>query len=145
MLGVHELGNVVLGVLLAAGGRLELPEQATRVQVGAVGQVRVGGRGELSLTLLETPAAGFPLDVRIDKSPLSLLDQRLGWPDVVDPLAHQPRLSAPFVAPAAPGRHRVGALVSYVTCDARRCRTRRARVSWDVEVFAPEPLPAAAP
>lgn len=135
--GVHELAAAALAVLLASGGHLELPEQAARVVVADVGVVPTGANGELSLTLLETPAAGFPLAVRIDDSPLSLRDQRLSWTDVVDPVALQPRLSAPFVAPAQPGRFDVAAAVTYVTCDARRCRTRHARVTWTVQVQAP--------
>lgn len=143
--GVHELAAAALGALLGSGAGLELPEQRARVVVDEVPTVDVGADGALSLTLLETPAAGFPLAVAIDDSPLSLRDQRLGWGDVVDPLAHQPRLSAPFTAPETAGSFTVQGRVSYVICSANRCRPRKARIRWQVEVAAPEPPPSAAP
>lgn len=143
--GVHELAAAALGVLLGSGAGLELPEQRAQVVVDEVPTMTTGDAGALSLTLLETPAAGFPLAVAIDDSPLSLRDQRLGWGDVVDPLAHQPRLSAPFTAPQTAGSFTVQGRVTYVICSATKCRPRRARIRWQVEVTAPEPPPTAAP
>lgn len=141
MFGAHELAALALQILLAAGADLQLPEQRAAVVPASVQDVHAGGKGELSLTLLETPAAGFPLTVSIDASPLSLRDRRLSWGDVVDPLANQPRLSAPFVAPETAARFSVRALVSYVVCNAGRCQPRRSRVSWDVVVQAATPVP----
>ncbi|MEM6992509.1 MAG: hypothetical protein AAF721_18490 [Myxococcota bacterium] len=144
-MGVHELAALALSTLLAAGANLQLPEQRATVVAAEVAELTVGDKGELSLTLLEAPAVGFPLAVSIDQSPLTVRDRRLSWADVVDPLANQPRLSAPFVAPDVPGRFAVRATVSYVVCDAQRCEPRQARLSWDVAVVAeadaePEPM-----
>ena len=139
---MHELSAIALQTLLAAGAALEQPREPPRVTAAGVADVPVGGRGELSVTLLETPAAGFPLVVVIDASPLAVRDRRLTWTDVVDPLALQPRMSAPFVAPQSAGTFVVRALVSYVVCDGQRprgsmqCRTRHVRVAWDVQVQA---------
>ena len=141
MFGAHELAALALQILLAAGADLQLPQQRAAVVPASVQDVYMGGKGELSLTLLETPAAGFPLTVSIDASPLSLRDRQLSWGDVVDPLANQPRLSAPFVAPDTASRFSVRALVSYVVCNAGQCQPRRARVTWDVDVQAPTPIP----
>lgn len=137
VVGVHELAAAALAILLGAGADLQTPPGGAPLVVVSVGSVVPGGVGALSLTLLETPAVGFPLSIRIDQSVLVLRDRRLSWGDVVDPLARQPRLSAPFVAPTRPGNVVVTGLVSYVTCDAARCHPRRAHVRWLVEVTAP--------
>jgi hypothetical protein len=96
-----------------------------------------GQRGELSLILLEAPDRDMPLAVRIDASALSLLDNRLGWSQVVDPLALQPRLAASFRAPEQPGAYEVRASVEYWVCGERWCRRKLGELRWSVIVEAP--------
>lgn len=96
-----------------------------------------GQRGELSLILLEPPDRDLPLAVRIDAAPLELLDNRLGWSQVVDPLALQPRLAASFRAPDQPGAYEVRASVEYWVCGERWCRRKLSELRWSVIVEAP--------
>jgi hypothetical protein len=96
-----------------------------------------GQRGELSLVLLEAPDRDLPLAVRIDAVALELLDNRLGWSQVVDPLALQPRLRAPFRAPEQPGEYEVRASVEYWVCRQRWCRRKLGELRWSVIVEAP--------
>jgi hypothetical protein len=107
-----------------------------RVLPSGAAQVPPGGGGELSVTILEPPAAGVPIDVRIHAEGVRLVSERLGWADVVDPQARQPRLSVPFVAPQGLGDYTVAGLVTYVICEGKTCRTRRAAVAWKVSVVA---------
>ncbi|MCA9654866.1 MAG: hypothetical protein H6712_06115 [Myxococcales bacterium] len=125
-----------LAVVLAAQ-RLGLGFDA-RVQVNAPPPLLPGAEGELSVTILDTPWPQMPLLVRLSSARVVLPDNRLGIRDVVDPQAQQPRVRARFFAPAEPGRHVVEGLVEYVTCDEDRCRPRRTRVVWQVEVRGPE-------
>ncbi len=106
-----------------------------RVRVASPPALVAGAEGELSVTILETPAGVSPLMVRLSSSSVRLPDNRLGARDVVDPQASQPRVRARFFAPPIPGRYEVVGLVEYVTCDAERCRPRRSRVVWTVEVL----------
>lgn len=129
-----------LGVLLAAQ-QLGLGFDG-RVQVTAPTPVVAGASGELSLTILDTPAAVASLSVRLRSTGVSLPEARLGDADVVDPQASQPRVRARFVAPPLAGRYEVEGLVEYVTCVAERCRPRRARVQWMVEVLDATPAPS---
>ena len=100
-----------------------------------------GQRGELSLVLLEAPDRDMPLTVRLEPGegagPLELLDNRLGWSQVVDPLALQPRLRAPFRAPEQPGEYQVRASVEYWVCGERWCRRKLGELRWSVIVEAP--------
>ena len=96
-----------------------------------------GARGELSLILLEAPDRGMPLSVRIDAAGLDLIDDRLGWSQVVDPLALQPRLRASFRAPAQPGEYEVHASVEYWVCSEHWCRRKQGELRWSVIVEAP--------
>lgn len=95
-----------------------------------------GVRGELSLTILEAPAAAGPIEVRLASEAVELPDNRLSRDDVVDPLARQPRLRGRFVAPAEPGTYAVSGEVLYVTCRPKWCRPRRADIAWTVTVEA---------
>lgn len=126
-----------LGVLLAAE-QLGLGFDA-RVQVSQPVPLLAGAVGELSLTILDTPARVSPLSVRLSSPRVGLPETRLGEADVVDPQASQPRVRARYVAPAAAGRYEVEGLVEYVTCVGERCRPRRARVTWVVVVLEPKP------
>lgn len=126
-----------LGVLLAAE-QLGLGFDA-RVLVSQPVPLRAGEVGELSLTILDTPAAVAPLSVRLSSLAVVLPETRHGQPDVVDPQASQPRIRARYVAPTAAGRYEVEGLVEYVTCQAERCRPRRARVVWVVQVIDAPP------
>ena len=142
-MGLHDAVALTLGALVAAGG------DAGALGVGRLAHAGGGGMparaaGELSVTILETPEPGIPIEVRLSSDDVELLDNRLGWADVVDPQAHQPRMRARFVAPAVPGRYRVRGLVTWVTCEGEACRTRRAPVAWTVDVL-PAEAPAAAP
>jgi hypothetical protein len=96
-----------------------------------------GQRGELSLILLEPPDRDMPLAVRIDAAALELLDNRLGWSQVVDPLALQPRLRATFRAPEQPGEYEVHASVEYWVCGERWCRRKLGELRWSVVVEEP--------
>ncbi|NVB40931.1 hypothetical protein G6O69_24035 [Pseudenhygromyxa sp. WMMC2535] len=96
--------------------------------------VRAGGRGELSLVVLERPERALPLEVRLEGGGLSLAEDRLGWAAVVDPLALQPRLSTGFRAPAEPGEYSVEARVRYSVCGERWCRSKTATLRWIVVV-----------
>lgn len=131
-----------LAVLLSAQ-RLGLGFDAT-VQVTAPPPLAPGEQGELSVTILDGPQLELPLSVRLSSARVILPENRLGTRDVVDPLAQQPRVRARFFAPAELGRHEVEGLVEYVTCREDRCRPRRARVVWQVEVVEPEPEPVEA-
>lgn len=95
-------------------------------------------RGELSLILLEAPDRDMPLLVRIEASGLELVDDRLGWSQVVDPLAVQPRVRAPFHAPERPGTYEVHASVDYWVCGQRACRRKHGEVSWSIIVEGAE-------
>lgn len=128
-----------LGVLLAAE-QLGLGFDA-RVQVAEPVPLLAGAVGELSLTILDTPARVSPLSLRLSSQAVGLPETRLGEADVVDPQASQPRIRARYVAPAAAGRYEVEGLVEYVTCVGERCRPRRARVTWVVQVLEPPPEP----
>lgn len=128
-----------LAVLLAAE-QLGLGFDA-RVLAAPPVPLSVGAVGELSLTILDTPAPVVPLSVRLSARDVALPETRLGEADVVDPQAAQPRVRARYVAPATAGRYEVEGLVEYVTCTGERCRPRRARVVWVVVVL--EPAPAA--
>lgn len=140
---LHQAVALTLGALVAAGG------DAGALGVGQIahaggGKMAARTAGELSVTILDTPEPGIPIEVRLSSDEVELLDNRLGWADVVDPQAHQPRVRARFVAPAAAGRYRVRGLVTWVTCVASTCRTRRAPVTWTVDVRAPDaPAPDA--
>lgn len=123
-----------LAVLLAAQ-RLGLGFDG-RVQVSAPPSVAPGAQGELSVTILDTPQPRMPLSVRLSSTRVVLPDTRLGVRDVVDPQAQQPRVRARFFAPAEPGSYVVEGLVEYVTCEDDRCRPRRTRVVWRIEVRA---------
>jgi hypothetical protein len=95
-----------------------------------------GQQAELSLILLEAPDRAMPLAVRIEGGALELVENRLDWSAVVDPLALQPRLRAPFRAPAEPGRYEVRASVDYSTCSEQWCRAKHGELSWTVVVEA---------
>ena len=126
-----------LGVLLAAE-QLGLGFDA-RVLVTPPVPLLAGAVGELSLTVLDTPARIASLSVRLSSPAVALPETRLGEHDVVDPQASQPRVRARYVAPTAAGRYPVEGLVEYVTCSGDRCRPRRARVTWVVQVLDPTP------
>ncbi|MBC8069849.1 MAG: hypothetical protein IAG13_16040, partial [Deltaproteobacteria bacterium] len=87
-----------------------------RVSVGAVGTVAPGSAVELSVTILDTPMAGLPLELWLWSADIALFDNRFDGRDVVDPQARQPRIRARVVAPREPGRYGVGGHVVYVSC-----------------------------
>ncbi|MEM7151449.1 MAG: hypothetical protein AAF799_01350 [Myxococcota bacterium] len=109
-----------------------------RVQQSPVPPVEPGARGELSVTILDEVPPGQSLLVRLESSAVTVLDNRLGFRDVVDAQAQQLRVRARFVAPEHPGLYEVEGMVEYVSCDEQRCRPHRARVVWTIEVVASE-------
>jgi hypothetical protein len=132
----------LLGVLVAAEPSSDGERPGTeliRAQVQALDSPALapGQRGELSLVLLEAPDRDMPLAVRLDAGALELLDNRLGWTQVVDPLALQPRLRATFRAPEQPGEYEVRASVEYWVCGERWCRRKLGALRWSVIVEAP--------
>ncbi len=129
----------MLGTLLALLFALANDDRepiTARVQALAVAPLGPGATGELSLLLLESPEPTLPLAVRIDAGSVALIENRLGWSAVVDRGALQPRLRAPFTAPAEPGVYRVRASVDYQVCSLDWCRQRRSEVEWTIEVVA---------
>lgn len=115
-----------------------------------VAPVAAGSVGELSVTILQTPERGTPIELRLEDEGLDaepghsgrLPDNRLGWDDVVDPKAAQPRLRASFVAPSAPGNYAVVGRLSYVTCTADVCLPHAVYVRWPITVEAKPDLAA---
>lgn len=105
-----------------------------RVRVAVAPPLVVGGTGELSLTILEPPLAHGPVELWLEAEGVTLPDNRLGWDDVVDPQAEQPRLRGRMHAPNVPGTYVVFGRLRYVTCTDRYCRPREANVHWIVEV-----------
>jgi len=102
-----------------------------------------GATVELSVTILDTPMSGTPIELWLGAEGMVLVPNRFDNRDVVDPLATQPRIRARVAAPQAPGRYRIDAHVVYVSCGERMCRPHHAAVRWDLEVVAP--VAAAAP
>jgi len=101
------------------------------------------GQSELSLLFLERPERDMPVSVRLSSSSLPLTENRLGWADVVDPRAREPRIRTRFLTPSLPGDYRIDADVTYVICGPKRCREKRGRVHWQftVDPSAPEDRP----
>ena len=116
---------------------VESPLLRAEVRVLEAEVLGPGERGELSLVLLEGAARDWPLAVRIDEGGVAFVDDRLDWSAVVDPLALQPRLRAPFVAPQQPGSYEVHATISYAVCGPQWCRVKRDTLSWVLEVQTP--------
>ena len=128
------LPNLIFAAALMEG-EAEVDLLAARAEALAVEQVNAGQRGELSLVLLEAPERDWPLAVRIDEGALALVDDRLDWGAVVDPLALQPRLRVPFVAPEQAGHYEVRATLSYAVCNEQWCWIKRGELRWTVEVL----------
>ena len=130
-------GSALLALAVAAAH--PVPPPAGAVRILELRPVAPGQSGELSVTILDTPMAGTPIELRLDDgSGVTLADNRLGWADVVDPQAVQPRLRARFTAPEAPGRYEVVGHLTYVTCAKKRCTHRAAGVRWELVVKEPE-------
>jgi hypothetical protein len=96
-----------------------------------------GAMVELSVTILDTPLSGTPIELSLSAEDLVLVPNRFDNRDVVDPLATQPRIRARIAAPQEPGRYRIDAHVVYVSCGERLCRPHHAAVRWDLEVTPP--------
>ncbi len=112
-----------------------------RVSVATVPRVAPGAAIELSVTILDTPLPGAPVELWLWSTDVELADNRFDGRDVVDPLATQPRMRARMNAPTQPGPHVIHGRLSYLSCDEQRCRTRRAAVQWVVEVTPPVAAP----
>lgn len=97
-----------------------------------------GAYVELSVTILDTPMAGTPIELWLEADEMVLVPNRFDNRDVVDPLATQPRIRARITAPETPGRYRIDAHVVYVSCGERACRPHHSAVRWDLEVVAPD-------
>lgn len=130
-------GSTLLALAVAAAHPvLPLPGA---VQILDVPPIHPGGSGELSVTILDTAMTGTPIELDLAATEVVLADNRLGWPDVVDPKAVQPRLRARFTAPRDPGRYAVHGRLRWLTCTDRRCVPRTATVRWNIEVRDAEP------
>jgi hypothetical protein len=128
---------LALGQALGGSGTEPLRLRDANVTVLPAEALAPGRAGEVSLTILDLPERGLPIQLWLDADEVGLPDDRLGWDDVVDPQAVQPRLRARIVAPTRPGTHEVRGFVAYVTCNARRCRPRMREVTWSLTVEAP--------
>jgi hypothetical protein len=127
----------VIATLLVLVSSFTVDEIAARVQALPVAALAPKRSGELSLLLLESPDRALPLALRLDAGSVTLVENRLGWSAVVDPQALQPRLRAPFVAPAEPGTYVVSASIDYQVCAGEWCRHKHGDVEWTIEVAAP--------
>ncbi len=133
-----SLGSTLLALQVALGHQVRAPEGQAVVQV--IPPLGPGAAGELSITILETPESGTPIELRLRvPEEIRIATNRLGWDDVVDTRAVQPRLRTRFTAPAEPGSFRVHGLLRYLSCDERTCVPKVVRVSWDVEVVLADP------
>lgn len=108
-----------------------------RVSASASPVVAPGAAVELSVTILDTPVAGTPIELWLSSPDAILVPNRFDNRDVADPLATQPRIRARITAPAANGRYGVDAHVVYVSCTDTTCRPHYSVVHWDLEVAAP--------
>jgi hypothetical protein len=132
-------GSTLLALAVAAAHPvLPLPGSVRILDVPAL---QPGQSGELSVTILDTPMSGTPIELSLAPSAVTLADNRLGWPDVVDPQAVQPRLRARFTAPNDPGRYEVHGQLRYLTCNKKRCVPRVVTLRWDLEVRTAEGKP----
>ncbi len=113
---------------------MPLAPPAGRVSASESPVARPGAVVELSVTILDTPMAGTPIELWLSSADLVPVPNRFDNRDVVDPLAAQPRVRARITAPERDGRYGVDAQVSYVSCGPATCRPHRARVHWDVDV-----------
>ena len=123
-----------MALAVATARPVPVPDGAVRV--AEVAPVQAGGAGELSATVLETPAPGVPIELRLRSGAVRVVENRLGWSSVVDPQAEQPRLRTRFVAPSEPGTYRVDGVMRYVTCSDDACSSHAAAVHWTVVVTA---------
>ncbi|PRQ03213.1 hypothetical protein [Enhygromyxa salina] len=142
-------GAVLLGLAIGLGGaQLETAHAEGDVDEPITAQVRAlpvptlapGQTSELSLVLLEAPERELPLLTRVQPSELALVENRLGWSAVVDPLAVQPRLRVPIKAPAVPGSYEVRASVDYFVCSEQWCRAKHGELRWTLVVAEPVSL-----
>lgn len=121
-----------LAVAVAASHPVTLVDG--RVRAADTAPMMVGEPGEVSVTLLDRPHPGTPISLELSSDTVGLPDNRLGWDDVVDPQADQPRFRARVLAPTSAGEHIVRGRVQYVTCAAERCRPRWAFVQWTLVI-----------
>lgn len=143
-MGLPMLGCAGLGLAAAIGTADPLDAFDGKAAAQPLEPVQPGAPGELSLTILETPDAQGPIEVRLESDAVDMPENRLGWEDVVDPLARQPRVRGRFVAPTQAGDYVVRGHLLYVTCGRKRCRPRRATVTWTVVVQQPPATDATA-
>lgn len=136
-MGLLVPGCAGMGLAAALGVLDPVQLRDAAVSVSPPPPVAPGKGGELSLTILERPFRGTPVELWLDADDVRLPDNRVGWEDVVDPQAQQPRLRARFVAPDAPGTYYVRGWVMYVRCGPKRCRPRTRSVLWTITVVAP--------
>ena len=132
-------GSTLLALAVAAAHPV-LPMPGS-VRILDVPALQPGQSGELSVTILDTPMSGTPIELSLAPSAVTLPDNRLGWSDVVDPQAVQPRLRARFTAPSDPGRYEVHGQLRYLTCTSKRCVPRVVMLRWDLEVRSADGKP----
>lgn len=117
----------------AANARPEDPWLAARIEALPIEAVGTG-EAELSLVVLERPEADMPVSIRLRSEEVSLSENRLGWADVVDAKAAQPRFRTWIALPSRPGRKVIDAEISYVVCSGRWCREKRGHAAWELVV-----------
>ncbi|MBL8948361.1 MAG: hypothetical protein JNK45_34620 [Myxococcales bacterium] len=108
-----------------------------RVRASEPPPVAPGASIELSVTILDTPVAGTPIELWLDSSDAVFVPNRFDNRDVADPLATQPRIRVRISAPTLAGRYGIDAHVVYVSCGETTCRPHHSLVHWDLEVAAP--------
>jgi hypothetical protein len=128
-----------MGLAAALGVPSPVTLRDAEVALTLPAPVRVGEAGELSLTILERPWVGAPVELWLSSEHVVLHENRLAWEDVVDPMAQQPRLRAKFLAPEQPGIYGVQGWVLYVSCGPQRCRPRTRPVLWTITVTPATP------
>lgn len=131
--------HAAFGLAIAVAASRPVALQDGRVKIIEPAAVAPGAWGEVSVTILDRPLRGTPIELSLESGEVVLPDNRLDWDDVVDPQAEQPRLLARVVAPGLPGEYRVRGRVEYVTCRAERCRPRTAFVEWRLVVRVAAP------
>ncbi len=126
------------GLALAVVAARPNPAPSGNVQASVLPTIGPDEAGELSATILETPQAGVPIELRLRTGAVRVVENRLGWSSVVDPQAQRPRLRTRFVAPSEPGTYSIEGVLRYVTCDDDGpCLPHAAVVQWTLVVAAP--------
>lgn len=116
---------------------MPLSPPAGRVRASTPPPLAPGASIELSVTILDTPVAGTPIELWLTSESATFTPNRFDNRDVADPLATQPRIRVRIAAPSVPGTYGLDAHVVYVSCGETTCRPHHSVVHWDLQVVAP--------